>query len=67
LRGGLAWKFWNEFSKAIPKEYDLCSRIDQYRCPMGSGDMVNTMLYYGYALPEAECFRAINSVGLDSQ
>ena len=66
VEGGLAWKYWNEFSKAIPKEYDFCSRIDQYRRPLGSGDMVNTMLNYGYSLLESECLRAINSVGLDA-
>jgi len=27
--------------------------------------MVNTMLNYGYSLLEAECLKAINSVGLD--
>jgi len=32
---------------------------------MGSGDMVNTMPNYGYALLEAECSRVINTVGLD--
>lgn len=32
---------------------------------MGSRDMVNTMLNYGYSLLEAECLRAINSVGLN--
>ncbi len=63
--GGLAWKYWNEFSKAIPEKYEFCSRIDKYRRPMGSGDMVNTMLNYGYSLLEAECLRVINTVGLD--
>lgn len=65
VEGGLAWKYWNEFSKAIPEKYEFCSRIDQYRRPMGSEDMVNTMLNYGYALLEAECLRVINTVGLD--
>ena len=23
VEGGLAWKYWNEFNKAIPEEYDL--------------------------------------------
>jgi CRISPR-associated protein Cas1 len=59
--GTLAGKYWTEFSKAVPKEHDFCSRIDQYRRAMGSGDMVNTMLNYGYSLLESECLRAINS------
>jgi len=33
---------------------------------MASGDMVNTMLNYGYSLLEAECLRVINSVCLDA-
>ncbi len=66
VEGGVAWKYWNEFSKAIPEKYDFCSRIDQYRRPVSAGDMVNVMLNYGYALLEAECLRAINTVGLDA-
>jgi len=66
VEGGVAWKYWNEFSKAIPEKYDFCSRIDQYRRPVSAGDIVNVMLNYGYALLEAECLRAINTVGLDA-
>jgi CRISPR-associated protein Cas1 len=33
---------------------------------MGSGDMVNTMLNYGYSLLEAECLRGINTVGMEA-
>ncbi|WP_209616674.1 CRISPR-associated endonuclease Cas1 [Methanolobus bombayensis] len=65
IEGGVAWKYWNEFNKAIPDEYDFCSRIDQYRRATGAGDKVNVMFNYGYALLEAECLRAINAVGLD--
>jgi CRISPR-associated protein Cas1 len=66
VEGGVAWKYWNEFAKAVPVEYDSCSRIDQYRRATGAGDKVNVMLNYGYALLEAECLRAINTAGLDS-
>jgi len=65
VEGGVAYKYWNEFSKAIPEKYDYESRIDSSRRPKGAGDMVNTMLNYGYALLEAEALRAINAVGLD--
>lgn len=63
VEGGVAWKYWNEFSKVVPDKYDFCSRIDQYRRPVAAGDMANVMLNYGYALLEAECLRAINTVG----
>jgi CRISP-associated protein Cas1 len=33
---------------------------------MGASDTINCMLNYGYSLLEAECLRAINSVGLDA-
>ncbi|MDK2946846.1 MAG: CRISP-associated protein Cas1 [Methanolobus sp.] len=65
VEGGVAYKYWNEFSKAIPEKYDYESRIDSSRRPKGAGDMVNVMLNYGYALLEAEALRAINAVGLD--
>ena len=66
VEGGVAYKYWNEFNKAIPEEYDFCARVDQYRRATGAGDKVNVMLNYGYALLEAECLRAINTVGLDA-
>lgn len=65
VEGGVAYKYWNEFSKAIPEKYDFESRIDSSRRATGAGDMVNAMLNYGYALLEAEGLRAINAVGLD--
>lgn len=48
-------KYWDQFSKAIPEKYDFSSRIGQYQRPIASGDMVNVMFNYGYALLEAEC------------
>lgn len=66
VEGGIAWKYWIEYSKAVPEEYDFKTRIDKYRRPMGAGDKTNVMLNYGYSLLEAECLRVINSVGLDS-
>ncbi|AFV22397.1 CRISPR-associated protein, Cas1 family [Methanolobus psychrophilus R15] len=65
VEGGVVYKYWNEFSKAIPEKYDFESRIDSSRRATGAGDMVNAMLNYGYALLEAEGLRAINAVGLD--
>ncbi|WP_292464318.1 CRISPR-associated endonuclease Cas1 [Methanolobus sp.] len=65
VEGGVAYKYWNEFAKAIPEKYDFESRIDSSRRATGAGDMVNAMLNYGYALLEAEGLRAINAVGLD--
>jgi CRISPR-associated protein Cas1 len=66
IEGGVAWKYWNEYVKAVPEEYDFKARTDNYRRANGAGDKVNVMLNYGYALLESECLRAINSVGLDA-
>ncbi|WP_342305546.1 CRISPR-associated endonuclease Cas1 [Methanolobus sp. ZRKC5] len=65
VEGGVAYKYWNEFSKIVPEKYDYESRSDQSRGAIAAGDMVNVMLNYGYALLEGECLRAINAVGLD--
>ncbi|UGV39822.1 CRISPR-associated endonuclease Cas1 [Methanococcoides orientis] len=65
VEGGVASKYWNEFLKVIPEKCDFKSRLNQSGRAIGAGDMVNAMLNYGYALLEAECLRAINSVGLD--
>jgi CRISPR-associated protein Cas1 len=66
IEGGVAWKYWVEYSKAIPDEYDFKARTDNYRRANGAGDKTNVMLNYGYALLESECLRTINSVGLDA-
>ncbi|KGK98714.1 CRISPR-associated protein Cas1 [Methanococcoides methylutens] len=66
VEGGVAWKYWNEYAKAVPEQYDFKARTDNYRRANGAGDKVNVMLNYGYALLESECLRAINSVGLDA-
>lgn len=65
VEGSVAVHYWNQFEKFIPEKYDYESRVDQSRRATGAGDMVNTMLNYGYALLEAECLRTINAVGLD--
>ncbi|SES84820.1 CRISPR-associated protein, Cas1 family [Methanococcoides vulcani] len=66
VEGGVAWKYWNEYAKAVPEQYDFKARTDNYRRANGAGDKVNVMLNYGYALLESECLRVINSVGLDA-
>jgi CRISPR/Cas system-associated endonuclease Cas1 len=52
VEGGVAYKYWNEFSKIVPEKYELESRINQSGRAMGAEDMVNVMLNYGYALLE---------------
>jgi CRISPR-associated protein Cas1 len=66
VEGGVAWRYWKEYAKAIPEKYEFNSRVDGYRRPVAAGDKVNAMLNYGYSLLESECLRAINTTGLDA-
>jgi CRISP-associated protein Cas1 len=62
----VAGYYWEQIRKIIPKQIEFASRGGgRANRPMGASDTVNCMLNYGYALLEAECLRAINSVGLD--
>ena len=67
IEGVVAAFYWQEIQKAIPDKLEFTSRaIGRTNRPMGASDWVNCMLNYGYSLLEAECVRAINSVGLDA-
>lgn len=67
IEGAVAQVYWKQFAKVIPDKYEFENRTSRFRTrPSGAGDQVNCMLNYGYALLEAECLRAINSVGLDA-
>jgi CRISP-associated protein Cas1 len=67
IEGVVAAFYWNEIQKIIPDKLEFSSRaIGRTNRPMGASDWVNCMLNYGYSLLEAECLRAINSVGLDA-
>jgi CRISP-associated protein Cas1 len=67
VEGVVAAFYWEQYQKAIPELLEFSSRcVGRTNRPMGASDTVNCMLNYGYALLEAECLRAINSVGLDA-
>lgn len=67
VEGVVAAFYWEQYQKAIPAALEFTSRcVGRTNRPMGASDTVNCMLNYGYALLEAECLRAINSVGLDA-
>jgi CRISP-associated protein Cas1 len=65
IESQVAQFYWEQFAKAVPKKHEFEFRKNFTTNMMGSSDEVNTMLNYGYALLEAECLRAINSIGLD--
>jgi CRISPR-associated protein Cas1 len=60
----VAKKYWGQLAKIIPEKLEFDGR-KTVKKPFGAGDYVNCMLNYGYSILEAECIRAINSVGLD--
>jgi len=67
VEGDVAAYYWEQYQKVIPGQLEFTSRcVGRTNRPMGASDTVNCMLNYGYSLLEAECLRAINSVGLDA-
>src|SRR5208283_5240032 len=67
VEGNVAVFYWEQIQKVIPAKLEFTSRcVGRTNRPIGAADTVNCMLNYGYSLLEAECLRAINSVGLDT-
>jgi len=67
VEGIVAVFYWAQIQKVIPAKLEFTSRcVGRTNRPIGAADMINCMLNYGYSLLEAECLRAINSVGLDA-
>lgn len=67
VEGRVAIFYWEQIQKIIPSKLEFTSRsVGKTNRPIGAADTVNCMLNYGYSLLEAECLRAINSVGLDA-
>jgi CRISP-associated protein Cas1 len=67
IEGRVADLYWKEVSKIFDKKFGFESRMfGKTKRPMGAVDPINALFNYGYALLEAECRKAINSVGLDT-
>jgi len=67
VEGIVAAFYWDQIQKVIPGRLEFTSRcVGRTNRPIGAADTINCMLNYGYSLIEAECLRAINSVGLDA-
>lgn len=62
--GRVASHYWKQIAKIIPKEYEFEGRKYKKEAK-GTGDKVNCMFNYGYAILEAEVLKSINSIGLD--
>ena len=67
IEGRVADLYWKEVSKVFNKKFKFNGRLfGKTNRPMGAVDPINALFNYGYALLEAECRKAINSVGLDT-
>ncbi len=60
IEGISSAQYWGGIAAIIPPEYGFDVRSGRY-----AGDPVNSMLNYGYALLEAEVWRAVHFAGLD--
>lgn len=65
VEGRVAEIYWKELSRIFPKSFNFVTRQYTNR-PFGAVDPINALFNYGYALLEAECRKAINSIGLDT-
>ncbi len=63
----VAVDYWKELDKILNKKFDFFGRkTGKSKRPVGAIDEVNALLNYGYSLLETQCYRAINSTGLDT-
>ncbi len=65
VEGRVAKIYWKQIAKLFDKKFDFITRQYSNR-PMGAVDPINALFNYGYSLLEAQCRKAINSVGLDT-
>lgn len=67
VEGRVAGIYWKELSKIFEKKFEFEGRLfGKTRRPMGAVDPINALFNFGYAMLESQCFKALNSVGLDT-
>ncbi len=64
IEGRIADIYWQYIQTVIPAKLHFRSRTHETH-QMNASDPVNCLLNYGYAVPESECRKALNSVGLE--
>jgi CRISPR-associated protein Cas1 len=64
VEGRVALKYWDAYGKVLPESLDFQGRMTSTH-QNNATDPVNAALNYGYGFLEAECRRAINTVGLE--
>jgi CRISPR-associated protein Cas1 len=64
VEGRVALRYWEAFRKALPEWLDFQGRMTMSH-QNNASDPFNAALNYGYGFLEADCRKAINSVGLE--
>lgn len=66
IEGMVARVYWDTISKVIDDRLEFDGRVygKTFR-PMGAVDPVNALFNYGYSILESQCWKALNSNGLD--
>jgi CRISPR-associated protein Cas1 len=66
IEGMVARVYWDTIAKVIDDRLEFDGRVygKTFR-PMGAVDPVNALFNYGYSILESQCWKALNSNGLD--
>mgnify|MGYP005854772879 CR=1 FL=1 len=66
LEGKIANDYWKILSSIFDSRFDFSGRVyGKTTRPMGAVDPINALFNYGYSILASQCWKAINSNGLD--
>jgi CRISPR-associated protein Cas1 len=66
IEGMIAHHYWAVISTIFDKKFEFDGRVyGKTIRPMGAVDPINALFNYGYSILESQCWKALNSVGLD--
>ena len=66
IEGMVAHHYWAIISKVFDKKFEFDGMLyGKTIRPMGAVDPINAIFNYGYAILESQCWKALNSAGLD--
>lgn len=66
IEGMVAHHYWAIVSTVFDKKMEFDGRVyGKTIRPMGAVDPINALFNYGYSILESQCWKALNSVGLD--
>ena len=66
IEGMVAHHYWAVLATIFDKKMEFDGRVyGKTTRPMGAVDPINALFNYGYSILESQCWKALNSVGLD--